>query len=52
MYPMAEIYTLIGKGPSPFIDPEEYLYEINLNEQAIHNRLEGQIKMAETARTN
>jgi metallo-beta-lactamase class B len=42
MYRMAEKYPLIGQGNNPFIDPEGYLYEIAINEQALNLRLEQQ----------
>jgi metallo-beta-lactamase class B len=46
MYSMAEKYPLIGQGPNPYIDPEGYLYEIALNEQAMNLRLEEQRQAA------
>lgn len=46
IYRMAEKYPLIGQKPNPFIDPEGYLYEIALNEQAMTLRLEEQRKAA------
>ena len=33
MYGMAEKYAKLGKGPNPFIDPQGYKTEVNLNEQ-------------------
>lgn len=42
IYRMAEKYPLIGQGRNPFIDPEGFLYEIALNEQAMRLRLEEQ----------
>lgn len=47
MFRMAEKYPLIGKGPNPYIDPQGYLYEIDLNEQAMRLRLEEQRLAAE-----
>jgi metallo-beta-lactamase class B len=46
MYRMAEKYARIGTTPNPFIDPQGYLYEIALNEQAMNLRLEEQRKAA------
>lgn len=42
MYRMAEKYPRIGQVPNPYIDPEGYLYEIAINEQAMNLRLEEQ----------
>jgi metallo-beta-lactamase class B len=42
MYRMAEKYPRIGQSPNPYIDPEGYLYEIAINEQAMNLRLEEQ----------
>lgn len=42
MYRMAEKYPLVGQAPNPYIDPEGYLYEIAINEQAMNLRLEEQ----------
>lgn len=42
MYRMQEKYPRIGQSPNPFIDPEGYLYEIAINEQAMNLRLEEQ----------
>jgi metallo-beta-lactamase class B len=42
MYAMAEKYPRIGQSPNPYIDPEGYLYEIAINEQAMNLRLEEQ----------
>jgi len=39
MYRLAEKYPLIGKGANPFIDPQGWLYEIAINEQAMNLRL-------------
>ncbi len=42
MYKLEEKYPLIGQSVNPFIDPEGYLYEIAINEQAMNLRLEEQ----------
>jgi len=42
MYKLEEKYPLIGQRMNPFIDPEGYLYEIAINEQAMNLRLEEQ----------
>ena len=42
MYKLEEKYPLIGKRENPFIDPEGFLYEIAINEQAMNLRLEEQ----------
>ena len=42
MYKLEEKYPLIGKRVNPFIDPEGFLYEIAINEQAMNLRLEEQ----------
>jgi len=42
MYRMDEKYPRIGQVPNPYIDPEGYLYEIAINEQAMNLRLEEQ----------
>lgn len=42
MFRMAEKYALFGQTPNPYIDPEGYLYEIAINEQAMNLRLEEQ----------
>ncbi len=47
MYRMMDKYPLIGQSPNPFIDPEGYLYEIAINEQAMNLRLEEQRMAAE-----
>jgi hypothetical protein len=47
MYTMAEKYARIGQKPNPFIDPQGYLYEIAINEQAMGLRLEEQRLAAE-----
>lgn len=46
MYDLAEKYPKIGKGPNPFIDPEGYKREIDLEEQVFNGRLELQKKNA------
>ncbi len=46
MYNMAEKYARIGKGPNPFIDPEGYIHEIDINEQAFNLRRAEQLKAA------
>jgi metallo-beta-lactamase class B len=46
MYRMAEKYALLGHTPNIFIDPEGYLYEIAINEQALNLRLEEQRRAA------
>jgi metallo-beta-lactamase class B len=42
MYRMAEKYPLIDSGPNPFIDPEGYIEELDLNESIFRLRLEEQ----------
>jgi metallo-beta-lactamase class B len=46
MYNMAEKYAKLGKGPNPFIDPEGYKREIDINETAFTLRRAEQIKAA------
>ena len=46
MYNMAEKYARIGKGPNPFIDPEGYKREIDINETAFTLRRAEQMKAA------
>jgi metallo-beta-lactamase class B len=46
MYRMAEKYAKIGKGPNPFIDPEGYKAEIDINEAAFNLRYNEQKKAA------
>lgn len=46
MYNMAEKYARIGKGPNPFIDPEGYKREIEINETAFNLRRAEQLKAA------
>lgn len=49
MYNMAEKYAKIGKGPNPFIDPEGYKREIDVNEQAFNLRRNEQLQAAKRA---
>lgn len=46
MYNMAAKYARIGKGPNPFIDPEGYKHEIDINEAAFNARRAEQLKAA------
>lgn len=46
MYKMNEKYPRLGSDPNPYIDPEGYLYEIALNEQAMTLRLAEQREAA------
>jgi metallo-beta-lactamase class B len=50
MYNMAEKYAKLGAGisnaPNPFIDPEGYKKEIDINEQAFTLRRAEQLKAA------
>jgi metallo-beta-lactamase class B len=46
MYNMAEKYSKIGKGPNPFIDPEGYKHELDINEHAFLQKLDEQKKAA------
>lgn len=46
IYNLAAKYGRIGQTPNPFIDPEGYLYEIAINEQAMTLRLEEQRRAA------
>jgi metallo-beta-lactamase class B len=46
MYNMAEKYAKLGKGPNPFIDPEGYKKEIDINEQAFTLRRAEQLRAA------
>lgn len=48
MYRLEEKYPLVGESVNPFIDPEGYLYEIAINEQAMRLRLEEQRLAAES----
>ena len=42
MYGMAEKYAKLGKGPNPFVDPEGYRKEIDVNENVFKRALEQQ----------
>jgi metallo-beta-lactamase class B len=46
MYNMQEKYARLGKGPNPFIDPEGYKKEIDINETAFTLRRAEQMKAA------
>jgi metallo-beta-lactamase class B len=46
MYNLAEKYPKMGKGPNPFIDPDGYKREIDLEEQVFYGRLAEQKKAA------
>lgn len=46
IYGMQEKHARLGRTPNPFIDPEGYLYEIAINEQAMSLRLEEQRRAA------
>ncbi len=46
MYNMAEKYARLGKGPNPFIDPEGYKRELDIEENAFEMRLAEQKKAA------
>ncbi len=46
MFRMVEKYPLLGRTPNVYIDPEGYLYEIAINEQAMNLRLEEQRQAA------
>jgi len=46
MYNMAEKYAKLGKGANPFIDPEGYKKEIDINETAFTLRRAEQLKAA------
>ncbi|HTR36029.1 MAG TPA: subclass B3 metallo-beta-lactamase [Bryobacteraceae bacterium] len=46
MYNMAEKYARLGKGPNPFIDPEGYKHELDIEENAFRMRLAEQKKAA------
>jgi metallo-beta-lactamase class B len=46
MYNLAEKYARVGKGPNPFIDPEGYKKEIDINETAFTLRRAEQLKAA------
>ncbi|HJT88586.1 MAG TPA: hypothetical protein VJ732_12035, partial [Bryobacteraceae bacterium] len=42
MYNMTEKYARIGKGPNPFIDPEGYKRELDIEETAFRTTLQQQ----------
>lgn len=46
MYNMQAKYARIGKGPNPFIDPEGYKHEVDVNEHAFLEVLDKQKKAA------
>jgi metallo-beta-lactamase class B len=46
MYNLAEKYPRIGKGPNPFIDPEGYKHELDIQERAFLEVLDKQKKAA------
>jgi metallo-beta-lactamase class B len=46
MYNLAEKYPKLGKGPNPFIDPEGYKKELDIQENAFRVRLAEQKKAA------
>jgi metallo-beta-lactamase class B len=46
MYNMQEKYARIGKGPNPFIDPEGYKHELDIQEHAFLEVLDKQKKAA------
>lgn len=46
MYGMKEKYERIGKGPNPFIDPQGYVHELDLEEHAFYEVLDKQKKAA------
>jgi len=46
MYNMVEKYARLGKGPNPFIDPEGYTHELDLEEHAFLEVLDKQRKAA------
>jgi len=46
MYNLAEKYPKLGKGPNPFIDPEGYKHELDIQEHAFLQRLDEQKKAA------
>ena len=46
MYNLAEKYPKIGKGPNPFIDPEGYKHELDVQEHAFLQRWAEQKKAA------
>ena len=46
MYGMAAKYAKLGKGPNPFVDPQGYQAEIDLQERIFRTELERQQKAA------
>ena len=46
MYNLAEKYPKVGKGPNPFIDPQGYKTELDIQETAFYAVLEEQKKAA------
>jgi metallo-beta-lactamase class B len=46
MYNLAEKYPKLGKGPNPFIDPEGYKHELDIQEHAFLEKLTEQKKAA------
>jgi metallo-beta-lactamase class B len=46
MYNLAEKYARLGKGPNPFIDPQGYKTELDIQETAFATRLAEQKKAA------
>jgi metallo-beta-lactamase class B len=46
MYNLAEKYPKLGKGPNPFIDPQGYKTEIDIQETAFNAVLDDQLKSA------
>ncbi len=46
MYNLAEKYPKLGKGPNPFIDPEGYKHELDIQEHAFLEKLAEQKKAA------
>ena len=46
MYNLAEKYPKLGKGPNPFIDPQGYKTELDIQETAFNAVLEEQKKAA------
>ncbi len=46
MYNLAEKYPKLGKGPNPFIDPQGYKHELDIEEHAFLEELDKQKKAA------
>ncbi len=46
MYNLAEKYSKLGKGPNPFIDPQGYKTEVDIEETAFNEVLDEQKKAA------